>query len=338
MIAQNEKRKVIINDRSTYALRSQSKLGQYDFPFTLNPTIGCFYACKYCFSPIVLWKERMDYFNKVEIKVNVPELLKKQLGKLSWLPQHLKRVQINEANDLYHPLVLNYMRDELKRDIMLEILDTFNDADKSGNHWMLHILTKSNLVTTHVDTLSKMNHMVQVEMSFSSADEEQSRKVELYTPTVEKRLETISALAQRNIFVRVMAMPFKGSLEEVTAFREKTIKYGAKAFKHKELNYFNWTNVEDINEKSLFNDELLRTGSKKDRHFDDVILKSGEYYIENQKLVFVEAQMPIFKNSKGKNHDWTVRPNNVERLIKKDVQTINCGYTEISEIDWNYIK
>jgi len=332
------KKEITTNNNSTYALRFQSKLGPYDFPFTLNPTIGCFYTCKYCFSPIVLWKERKEFFNKVEIKVNVPELLKKQLGKLSWLPQHLKRVQINEANDLYHPLVLNYMRDELKRDIMLEILDTFNDADKSGNHWMLHILTKSNLVTTHFDTLANMNHMVQVEMSFSSADEEQSRKVELYTPTVEKRLEAISALAQRNIFVRVMAMPFKGSLEEVIAFREKTIKYGAKAFKHKELNYFNWADVENISEKSLFNDELLRTGSKKDRHFDDVILKSGEIYYENDKPVFVDIQWPIFKNSNGKSQDWTVRLKDIERLNNLNVQMINCGYTDISGIDWNYIK
>lgn len=331
-------KEITTNNNSTYALRFQSKLGPYDFPFTLNPTIGCFYTCKYCFSPIVLWKERKDYFNTVEIKVNVPELLKKELGKLSWLPQHLKRVQINEANDLYHPLVLNYMRDELKRDIMLEILDTFNDADKSGNHWMLHILTKSNLVTTHFDTLSKMNHMVQVEMSFSSADEEQSRKVELYTPTVEKRLEAISALAQRNIFVRVMAMPFKGSLEEVIAFRENTIKYGAKAFKHKELNYFNWTNVENISKKSLFNDELLRTSSKKDLHFDDVIHKSGEYYIENQKPVFAEVRLPVFKNTDGKSQNWTIRSDTTNSLTTEKVQMINCGYSKMSKVNWNYIK
>lgn len=331
-------KKIVTNNNSSYGLRPQNKLGPYDLPFTLNLTIGCFYTCKYCFSPVVLWKERKEYFKKVEIKVNVPDLLKKELKKLSWLPQHLKRVQINEANDIFHPLVLNYMRDELKRDIMLEILDIFNEADKSGNHWMLHILTKSNLVTKHIEALADIKHMVQLEISFSSYDEEQSRKVELYTPTVEKRLETIRTMAEKDIFVRVMAMPFKGSLEEVTAFRTTTFNYGARAFKHKELNYFKWTDVEDISEEDLLNDELHKSGSKKDKHFDEVIIKSGEVFYENGKPVFVEAQMPVFKGSNGKNQDWTVHSDDVIRLTNEQIRKINCGYSDISSIDWNYIK
>ncbi|MDZ7762978.1 MAG: hypothetical protein U5K00_00930 [Melioribacteraceae bacterium] len=61
----------------------QKKVGTFDFPFTLNPYIGCEMGCAYCFVPqIVIKKSRKDFFHNVEIKGNIPALLEKELKKV----------------------------------------------------------------------------------------------------------------------------------------------------------------------------------------------------------------------------------------------------------------
>ncbi|MBL0176873.1 MAG: hypothetical protein IPP94_16700 [Ignavibacteria bacterium] len=56
------KRNISIIQRSTSSkpLNSQYPIGQYDFPFTFNPTIGCTFGCKYCYSPIFVAKARPE--------------------------------------------------------------------------------------------------------------------------------------------------------------------------------------------------------------------------------------------------------------------------------------
>lgn len=41
---------IVLDEKASYGLRSRQKLGQYDFPFTLNPTVGCSLGCSYCHS------------------------------------------------------------------------------------------------------------------------------------------------------------------------------------------------------------------------------------------------------------------------------------------------
>jgi radical SAM superfamily enzyme YgiQ (UPF0313 family) len=45
------------NNEVAYALNAQANgIYPYGFPFTLNLTMGCFFGCKYCYSPITLRK------------------------------------------------------------------------------------------------------------------------------------------------------------------------------------------------------------------------------------------------------------------------------------------
>lgn len=137
---------IILEPKSTYALRPQEKLGQYDFPFTMNPTIGCFFACTYCYSPWVPYgyypdrKER--FFETVHVKLDKPQHLAKELPRYSALPQHMKRVQINETSEYYLPQIRRELSTQNKPDLMLGILDEFDKAWQADNKWMLHILTK----------------------------------------------------------------------------------------------------------------------------------------------------------------------------------------------------
>jgi DNA repair photolyase len=41
--------RIIMHERRGNALTKQKMNDDYEFPFTLNPNIGCLFACNYCF-------------------------------------------------------------------------------------------------------------------------------------------------------------------------------------------------------------------------------------------------------------------------------------------------
>ena len=244
--------KVSIKTGSVNALNAQSpsSIYPYGFPFTLNPTMGCSFGCKFCYSPLSLRKNfakmnREHFFNESTIKLDIADSLNDELTRLANLPQYLKRAQINETSDYYLTEVLKRLENE-SRDVMMEILETFQNQWNSGNKWMLHILTKSHLIEKHLDKLKEMKEMVQVEMSFSTPYENQRRNLELYTPPIPRRLKTIEKLSKEGIFVRVMAMPFYGGVSELDDLRTITFNAGARALKNKALNYFTSNHVKNL--------------------------------------------------------------------------------------------
>ena len=328
------------NQKSTYALRAQKKFDNFNFPFTLNPTEGCFFACKYCYSPISLSKQdkRNEFFENVKVNVNKATLLDKELNNYSnVLPQHLKRVQINETSDYYLPQVLNHFKTNSQKDLMIQILETFQNQWVKGNKWMLHILTKSPLILNHIDQLKGMKHMVQVEISFATNDEATRKTFEFNAPSTEKRLETIEKLAAEGIFVRVMAMPFYGGEDDLNKLKEITFKKGAKAFKYKELNYYDWANIKSLQYKDV--NKLPRVSNRKDAKLYDVIVKSGEDFLQNDQPVKVKVLLPKFKqNRMDKIPVWGAYTEMKNRLFESEVNMIDCGYNGLNKVDWGYIK
>jgi len=154
--------KVSVKTGSVNALnaQTQSSIYPYGFPFTLNPTMGCSFGCKFCYSPLTYRKnfaksDRVHFFNESTIKLDIAKSLDKDLTRLSPLPQHLKRVQINETSDYYLTEVLKKLEKE-DRDVMMDILQVFQDHWDAGNKWMLHILTKSHLIEKHLGKLKEI--------------------------------------------------------------------------------------------------------------------------------------------------------------------------------------
>jgi len=308
----------------------------YGFPFTLNPTMGCFFCCKFCYSPISLCKlikgNRDSFFEEVTVRLGVPEQLDKELAKYSILPQHLKRVQINEHSDYYLPQLFTEIRKQNQPDILLEILNIFQKHWDNGNRWMLHILTKSHLILNHMDKLKKMKEMVQVEISFSTPYENQLRNLELYTPSIKKRLDTIEKLAKEKIFVRVMAMPFYGNNNDLNNLKQMTFAKGAVAIKNKGLNYYNWQNVLQLTQAGLINGKLVRTGSMHNTPINVALnIKSGEPYLITGNTQSVQVLMPNHKS-------WNALSKLNQRLSMVQLDMVDCGYTRLNKVDWGYIK
>lgn len=243
-------------------------------------------GCKYCFSPSILYgykKNRNElFFTNSIVKMDKAQLLAKELSRYEKLPQHMKRVQIIEVNEYYQANVLREIKQNKKLDVMQDVLGVFKKHWNNGNNWMLHILTKSNLITNHGEILKDMKEMVQVEFSFASVDETDSRALEFYTPTIKKRLETIETLSKDGIFVRVMAMPFCGDGDDLKKLNQMTFDSGASAFKNKGLNHFkSW---DQLKEKISFEDFLEKKYDKgkgrKDEKDESLIIKNGEYLLD----------------------------------------------------------
>jgi len=329
--------KVTFKPSASSALSVQtSGIYPYGFPFTLNPTMGCFFCCKFCYSPISLCKlisgNRAGFFEEVTVRLGVPALLDKELTKYSVLPQHLKRVQINEHSDYYLPQLFTEMREQNQPDILLEILDIFQRHWNNGNKWMLHILTKSHLILKHLDKLKQMKEMVQVEISFSTEDENKLRSLEIYTPTIKKRLDTIEKLSNEGIFVRVMAMPFYGNSNDLGILKQITFNRGAVAIKNKALNYFNWQNVVNLSEADLINGNRVRTGGMHNTPINVALnIKSGEPFLISGNTKPVQVLMPNHKS-------WNALTLLSQRLSLVQLDMIDCGYSQLNKVNWNYIK
>jgi len=194
--------------------------------------------------------------------------LKTDLEKHRNLPQHLKRVQIGPACEVYHPAVVKHIQknetDISDISIMSNILSAFIEEQNTHNSiWALHIVTKSNLILNDIDILKDLN-CVQAEITLTTLDETTKSVWEGSAPSVKVRLKTIEKLSEEGIFTRVMAMPLfvkpdqveqlqnlhKGEDEELADALERkrwksadeiwveTQKRGAKAFKAKGMNYF----------------------------------------------------------------------------------------------------
>ncbi len=316
------------NTKSKKSLNVQKKIGLFDFPFTLSPYIGCEMQCSYCFSPKILWMDRDVFFQNVDVRINFPALVQKDLKKYSSLPQHLKRVQMGETTELFQPKVINYMKNNMAFDLNEEILKVFKNEWNNGNKWMLHILTKNHNILSYLPLLKTMKEMIQVELSFVHIDEKISRQYEKFTSTIQRRMDAIEQLSNEGIFVRVMAMPFFGNKNDVLNLQNSAFLKGAQAIKNKSLNYYEWNKIKNINPL----DPLKQTKSKNNFYLTDLIIKSGEEIVPSStKPVLV----PKVRKRGEEFINWSIKPNGLEL---RDVPLVDMGYSVINNVDWGYLK
>ena len=317
------------NQKATFALKPQKKVGIFDYPFTLNPFIGCLMQCVYCFVPgPVIKKTRHDFFSNVEVKTNILIHLKKELVKYANLPQHLKRVQIGVTTELFQPKVINYMKTQLGFDLITEMLKIFEDEWKKGNKWMSHILTKNHNIIRYLPILKQMKEMVQVEFSIIHHNDSISRQYEKYTSSIPKRLDAISNLSKEGIFVRVMAMPFYGNQNDLVKLKNMVFNSGAQGFKNKELNYYEWTQLNNISAL----DPLSSPKSKTNIHIPSLLIKSGE---EIKPSTMKNVLLPKLRKRGDKFINWSINPNGLEL---RDVTVVDMGYSLTNSVDWGYLK
>jgi len=320
---------LFLTKKATNVVNTQKRVGTFDYPFTLNPYIGCQMQCVYCFAPQEVIKQkqdvRKDFFSDVKVKTNLNELLLKKLKQYSNLPQHLKRIQVGVTTEIFQPKVINFTKNTIGFDLIEEHLQLFKSEWDNGNKWMVHILTKNHNIVSYLPILKDMKEMVQVEFSMIHYDNSISRKYEKYTSSIPRRLDAISDLSKEGIFVRVMAMPFFGNKNDLTTLQNTVFNSGAQGFKNKALNYYDWNQLNNISALA----PLSRSKQKTNIHVPGLMIKSGEII---QPMKTKKVLMPKYYRTKN----WAVKPN--ERLEKRDMPIVDMGYSVINNVNWGYLK
>ncbi|MCU1580386.1 MAG: radical protein [Rhodoglobus sp.] len=174
--------------------------GQSAMPFgwTINPYRGCSHACFYCYArsthTYLDLDAGKDFDSEIIVKVNVAEVLSKELAKPSWGHEP---VALGTNTD-------PYQRAEGRYRLMPGIIAALAESGTSFS-----ILTKGNLLRRDLPLLAEAAHHVHVDLAMSIAihDDELQQSVEPGTPTTKSRLETVRAVRDAGLDCSVFMMP-----------------------------------------------------------------------------------------------------------------------------------
>ncbi|MFC7402052.1 Rv2578c family radical SAM protein [Citricoccus sp. GCM10030269] len=168
------------------------------FRWTVNPYRGCTHACRYCYArsthEYLDFDAGADFDRQIVVKVNTPELLRRELSRPSW---NRELVALGTNTD-------PYQRAEGRYRLMPGIITALAD---SGTPFS--ILTKGTLLGRDLDLLASASRDVPVQVSVSLAmlEPELAQQIEPGTPTPAARLKLIERLSAAGAQVTVMAMP-----------------------------------------------------------------------------------------------------------------------------------
>lgn len=185
------------------------------FDWTINPYRGCSHACTYCFArgthTYLDLDAGRDFDTQVVVKVNVAEVLERELARSSWGREH---VALGTNTD-------PYQRAEGRYRLMPGIIDALA---ASGTPFSL--LTKGTLLRRDLPVLQRAQERVPVSIAMSIAlfDDDLQRSVEPGTPTAQARLDTVRAATDAGFRVTVFLMPVMPHLTDSIAALDDALR------------------------------------------------------------------------------------------------------------------
>jgi DNA repair photolyase len=168
------------------------------FQWTINPYRGCSHACVYCFArnthTYLEFDSGHDFDSQVVVKVNAPELLRKELRSARWAGDHIAMGTNVDC----------YQRAEGRYQLMPGIITALTEARNPFS-----ILTKGTLLLRDIDLLGRAAEVTDVGLNVSVGiiDKSLSRSVEPGTPSPDRRLAVCAALAGRGLQCGVLMGP-----------------------------------------------------------------------------------------------------------------------------------
>ncbi|HEY6551244.1 MAG TPA: radical SAM protein, partial [Solirubrobacterales bacterium] len=142
-----------------------------------------------------------DFEREIVVKVNVPELVRGELGRKSWKRE---LVALGTNTDPYQWVESRYR-------MMPEILAALEEAETP-----VSVLTKSPLVMRDIEIYERMaKHLpVSVNLSVPTLDEEAWRATEPHTPSPSARLDAVAELRRRGIDSGVLIAPLMPGIND----------------------------------------------------------------------------------------------------------------------------
>ena len=180
------------------ALNRVPKQSQVPFRWTVNPYRGCTHACVYCFArpthTFLDLNAGRDFEREIVVKVNAPELLRKELMKPSWRREH---VALGTNTDPYQWVESRYR-------LMPGIWEAIRDSGTPAS-----VLTKSPLLLRDIELMKEIHQRsgFTASVSVPTLDEKVWRETEPHTPHPRARLEAIGELHRAGLPTGVLIAP-----------------------------------------------------------------------------------------------------------------------------------
>ena len=190
------------------------------FSWTINPYRGCSHACVYCFArnthTYLDLDAGLDFNTKIIVKVNAPELARKELAAPKWHGEH---VAMGTNVDCYQ-------RAEGRYRLMPGIIAALRDAANPFS-----ILTKGTLILRDAELLADAAQVTDVGLNVSvgSVDEELWRLAEPGTPSPRRRLDTCATLNDMGLGCGVLMGPVIPFLSDSPPQLSETVRQIAQA-------------------------------------------------------------------------------------------------------------
>lgn len=210
-----------------YQDQSQTIIARNDSPdvgfqASLNPYRGCEHGCIYCYArpthEFLGFSAGLDFESKIMVKLDAPELLRRELASPKWQPQV---IFMSGVTDCYQPVE---SRLKLTRGCLEVLAECRNPV---------FIITKNRLVTRDIDLLSELarHQAVEVWLSITTLDAKLRQVMEPRTAPPAARLSAIRELAQAGIPVGVNVAPVVPGLtdHEMPAILQAAAEAGARA-------------------------------------------------------------------------------------------------------------
>jgi DNA repair photolyase len=172
---------LVVRDIECKSILTKSGITGVDY--ALNPYVGCAHGCVYCYA--VFMKRFTDHDEEwgtfVDIKVNAPEVLNRQLRRAK--PGN---ISFGTVTDAYQPLEREY---GVTRACLEGLLD---------HPLPVSILTKSALVQRDLDLIKKLND-VEVAFTITTLDEEVRSRFEPGASPIAARLKALRTISEAGI-------------------------------------------------------------------------------------------------------------------------------------------
>jgi DNA repair photolyase len=190
------------------------------FQWTINPYRGCTHSCTYCFArkthEYLDLDAGHDFDSKIVVKVNAPELVRKELAARGWGGHHIAMGTNVDC----------YQRAEGRYELMRGILAALRDARNPFS-----ILTKGSLILRDLDLLTEAAELTDVgtSLSIGFVDDELWRSVEPGTPRPGRRLEVCATLTEHGLACGVLMAPILPYLTDSPQALARTVRQIAEA-------------------------------------------------------------------------------------------------------------
>lgn len=190
--------KTVVTDEYAKSILTRNASPDVPFNVSLNPYRGCEHGCIYCFArpthSYLGLSPGLDFESRLFAKVNAPELLRRELARPSYVPEH---IAIGVNTDAYQPV-------ERQLRLTRQVLEVLHEC----NH-PVGLITKSSLIERDIDLLAPMaeRKLACAAITLTTLDPEIARTLEPRAAAPARRLRAIRTLAEAGIPVSVSVAP-----------------------------------------------------------------------------------------------------------------------------------